>query len=284
MKTFSFLLCFLVSLSSFSQNTLDFRDTTNFTIFSIYDTIDVNHVPYTPYPNTTALDVNCDGINEINIDCFPAPVMNLPSVHNIEIKNLLGDKLEFAADGQFLEAFRTGDTIYLDSIPRWTSAEKYRLLYFHVLSGAQWAGIKSRDSQFVTNMNLLYRIQTNLGYHYGWLQYSGKSWPAQLYVHRLAIDRTLCDSLSASEEVVIPDIKLHPSPISDQLFISLPDGYPQELSYTISRADGTLMSHGKLYESATTHSLDTGMFAPGLYIIRVFTKNKIFLSKKIVKI
>lgn len=283
MKTVSFLLCFLVSLSSFSQTTLDFSDTTNFTIFSIFDTIDVDW-PYTPYPNSMALDVNCDGISDVNLICFTTPIMNFPAANNIQIQNLVGDKLEFAAEGSRLSVFRTGDTIYPDSILVWSSKENYPLLYFQVISGASWTGIKGQDSLYVNHLNILFRMQTDVGYRYGWIHYSGKAWAAQLYVHRLAIDSSLCASLSASEQAVIPEIKLYPTPFSDQLSITLPDGYPNELSYTMTRADGTLMCQGKLHDTAATQSMDTGMFAPGFYIIRFFTKNKIWLSKKIIKI
>jgi len=281
MTKYLMLFISLISINSFGQ-VIDFIDTSDFYIIHLNDTIDIDYHSQTPYPSSIGLDLNCNNENDIIINCYTTPIQNLPSAHNIEIVNLLGDKLEFAKKNNSLAAFRTGEIVDLASIERWDWGNTHRLLYFNVIGGASWAGINSSDSLYVNDMNLIFRFTYNNMYKYGWINYSGKSWPANLFIHKIAIDKSLCSS-NLTSEIFNSNFKLFPNPFNNHLNIISNHSSQKSATWKIFAMDGSYICGGNVDLNTFGILFKDKIDKPGAYIIQFFIENKLINSQIITK-
>ncbi|MBK8698511.1 MAG: T9SS type A sorting domain-containing protein [Saprospiraceae bacterium] len=285
MKYFSILLFFLYPLLTMGQEIIHFKDTIYFQVLEREDTLDINGSFPTPYPNTLKLDLNCDGEKDITFNGYTTPIQNFPSAHHIVIQNLLGSDLEFLKDGGYLNAFRMDDEINLDSIDGWASLDSFRLFYFNVFGGAHWAGVKSTDSTAIHNMYLLFRLKENNEYRYGWIYYSGFSWPTKLFVHKIAFSRIACLQTSIIGEVFKEsEISISPNPFENNVHIYIPYLNHKKLEWRILNVNGVLELEGEISDRNTELDLGKLIDGNGVYLIQIVMEDKIYKSQILVKI
>jgi hypothetical protein len=74
-------------------------------------------------------------------------------------------------------------------------------------------------------------------------------------------------------------LQLYPNPATDQLMVSVPGTHPQGQVQVID-AHGALVLSRSIKDASTT--LDVGMLAPGLYLVRVQDGAK-YLSARFMK-
>lgn len=284
MKYGYMLMILVYPFITMGQGIIHFNDTISFQIMEREDTIDINHSVITPYPDTLELDLDCDGDKDIKFNCYTTPIPNFPSAHNIEILNLVGSDLEFLNTNSFLQAFRMDDEINLDSIDGWESQNSYKLLYFTVLGGASWAGVSSKDSVSVNNMYLIFRKMKNGECKYGWINYSGQSWPATLFVDKMAFDKTSCLQTNAIWPIVHElEIILFPNPFAGRLNISIPHFNHQNIKYSIYNMMGELALEGKITGINTELGLGQLLGRNGIYLLQIIIDDKISKSHILLK-
>ncbi len=285
MRYLFFLTFFVYPFLTRAQQIITFNDTVFFQILERNDTLDIDGNIPTPYPSSVELDLNCDGLKDIVFNCYTTPVQNFPSAHHIEIQNLLGAGLEFLNDGSYLNAFRVQDTIHVDSTDEWISKNSFRLFYFHVLGGASWAGVNSTDSTSVNNMYLVFRIKENNGYKYGWINYSGQSWPTKLFIHRTAFSKADClqthTTGGVSQEATI---RIFPNPFENHVNISIPDFNYQNIKWRIFSVDNVLKLEGEIKDSRTDLALGRLLDNSGIYLLQILMDEQIIQSQILIKI
>lgn len=284
MKYGYMLMILVYPFITMGQGIIHFNDTISFQIMEREDTIDINHSVITPYPDTLELDLDCDGDKDIKFNCYTTPIPNFPSAHNIEIQNLVGSDLEFLNANSFLQAFRMDDEINLDSIDGWESQNSYNLLYFTVIGGASWAGVSSKDSVSVNNMYLIFRKKKNGEYKYGWINYSGQSWPATLFVDKMAFDKASCLQTSHKGHIVQElEIFVFPNPVADRLNINIPIFNHQHIKYRIYNMMSELELEGKVTGINTQLELGQLLGSNGIYLLQIIIDDKITKSHILVK-
>jgi len=165
---YSIIIFFFSSLLPLcSQDSLILPDSSNFSIIGLNDTLDIDYAIMTPFPDTASLDIDCDGVPDVRIDMDAVPVMFFPPEHHIDFHNLIGDDLEMLNGGWLLSAFRSSDTIQVESNMDWESLTDWKLLFFHVVRGANWTGISCNDSLFVSDMYIIFRKKISGEWVYG---------------------------------------------------------------------------------------------------------------------
>ncbi len=254
---------------SWTQSYLILPDSTNYSIIRLGDTIDIDYSSQTPYPDTANLDIDCDGQTDLQINMYQIPVMNFPPEHHIDIVNLVGDDLEILNDDWFLSAFRSFDTIQLESNADWISSSSWKLLYFHVLSGAHWAGVAGTDSLYVNDMYILFRKRISGEWVYGWINYSGKSWETKLYLRHFAIENEFCTSTAVNPVAALPRIlMLYPNPARDELYL-VPDPHVVfPVSWSLMDSRGIPVGEGILHFQDNPIHIDAMHLDDGIYFIR----------------
>lgn len=243
-------------------------DSLNYNLIELSDTLDIDHSEITPFPNTADLDVDCDGIADIQVDMYPIPVMVFPPEHHIDLVNLVGNDLEILADDEWAQAFRSNDTVALEANTDWESRERWKVLRFFVISGATWAGVSGTDSVYVNDMYILFRKRIQGEWVYGWINYSGKSWPAELYLRHHAIENAYCMPTS-TDPVRLPTqwISCFPNPAKDILFLDPDLPLPFPVTWNIISGTGTSVAQGVLSQGGEAIHLSPYHLTDGLYSI-----------------
>ena len=268
--TFAFLVLLIYHVpSAWAQTFVVLADSTHYNIVGLDDTLDIDYNIMTPFPDTASLDIDCDGLADLRFTLYTTPVMSFPSTHHIDIVNLIGDDLEMLDDGYLLYAYRAMDTIEVKPNPDWTSDPAWKVLSFHVTSGASWAGISGTDSLYVNDMYILFRKKIAGEWVYGWINYSGKSWETILYLRHFAIENEYCNSTAVRPSEASRQMAgLYPNPVSEELFLD-PDpwvGFP--LDWTLVDTRGIPVGQGTLIRQGDSILIGTLHLPDGMYFIR----------------
>ncbi len=269
------IVIFIISLNlAHGQNLMDFSDTTNFSIMPRYDTLDLN--PSDQYTDSLTLDLDCDHFTDVWIDCYKSPINYFPSANNIEIQNLLGSDFEMIVDGSLLQAFRNGDTVDLQDETVWESRSSFRILYFDVLGGPNWAGF------YENHMYVVFRKKIGAEYGYGWIKYSGSPSPTFLYVEEIAYS----NQFKTTNSVQIKNdfgIRIFPNPVEDYLEIALSGKRQKTYEWQIYNMNGGLIDSGIFKSEFNELNLSERSISSGMYIITIVNNGRLIARQKLIK-
>ncbi|MFZ1679357.1 MAG: T9SS type A sorting domain-containing protein [Saprospiraceae bacterium] len=272
----------LIGISSLSaQAYIKFSDSIFFIISPRIDTFYVNN---TPEIDSLSIDLDCDGIVDLRIKCHSTPFLNLPRAHHIDLENLVGADVEMLNGQSILQGFRQDEIIDLDTTQGWESNTIYSILYFDVLSGASWAGIQSRDSSHVTNMYVVFRKRIQNVFHYGWINYSGNSFPARLYLEELSFDREQCILSEVPSISMTTSLNIYPNPFHDELFINWPIAIGCKAIWKIFNVLGRCIEEGKISDGNPTCQINMFHTAKGIYLLQLFDEDKLVMTKPILRL
>lgn len=278
MKTlFSIFLSFASSVS-FSQELIDFVDTTNFHMTHLNDTID--NYWQTSHADSIHLDLNCDFNHDIKIRSYqvsPGPVP-FPSIQYVEILNYIGSDLEFSEN-----IYPTGEFVDLDTISNWESKSRYVMMCFSIFDGISWIGNFDDDRVNLVDYNLLFRFKDNNQYTFGWINFNCRSYVVQLAINKIAFDKSSCLNTSL-KEIQEPRFKLYPNPFSDHLHIQADQIPLSGIFWKVYGINGRFICEGKLEPYTSMISINNKIDKPGIYIIQFFAGDKLTNTHLIRKI
>lgn len=277
----------LVGLNTIhGQNVMYFSNSTEFSISQRTDTLDLDYGQQTLFPANVALDLECDSQDDIMLNCYQTPIQYFPDANHIEIQNLAGTDFEMISNGAKPIVFRNGDTIDLQSETRWLSRDAFQLFYFNVIGGAAWTGHpipNSTDSTRATNMYVVFRKKIGSEYAYGWIKYSGNSYPTFLYLQEVVLASQFKVTSSSQVNNNI-EIQIYPNPVNDYLRIKLRGINNVPYDWQIYNTSQSLIGSGTIFSGITELDLNDRVINKGLYVIRITNNNNLFGIHKFVKL